>query len=44
MFNEFICLLFGHNWEISELSYRKESNPIKICKNCPIYCQTFSPD
>lgn len=29
MFNEFICSLFGHNWEIRELSYRKESNPIK---------------
>lgn len=29
MFNEFICSLFGHNWEISELFYRKESNPIK---------------
>ena len=29
MFNKFICSLFGHNWEIRELFYRKESNPIK---------------
>ena len=25
MFNKFICSLFGHNWEISELFYRKKN-------------------